>query len=336
MKAELVHLADKIINRPMMLLPDKLALAVSILDGRIGIDGSGLMDGRPTPAASRSSGNAKESPHYRRAGDGVAIIPVIGSLVNRGGWLDALSGVTSYTGLRTAINTAIQDEDISTVILDIDSPGGEAVGAFEAADHIRDQGTKKPIVAWVDGLCCSAAYCIASSTSRIVVTPSSVIGSIGVVSLHVDRSRRMDREGLTPTMIYAGAHKVDGNPLEPLSEEVKSDLQAEVDFFYEMFVARVAQGRPLLSANAIRATEARTFIGERAVAAGLVDAVGTLSQVINELSALDRKSRSGPLGKYELAARLHGDSQALRLRVQDAHAAGRRAGMAAAMIEAKG
>ncbi len=341
MKAELIHLADKVINRPMMVHPEKLALVASILGGRIGIDGTGLAEGRQMPAtirpAATRSGTSKPSPspYFQRAGDGVAVVPVIGSLVNRGSYLDAVSGLVSYAGLRTATNAAMQDDDVSTVVYDIDSAGGEAVGAFEAADHVRAQAQRKPIIAWVNGLCCSAAYCIASATSKITVSRSSLIGSIGVVMMHVDRSRRMDQEGLVPTFIFAGAHKVDGNPLQPLSKDVKSDLQIEIDYFYEMFVDSVAKGRPHLSPEAIRATEARTYIGELAVKAGLADAVGTLSEVISQLSELDSKIRAKPYDKYQLAARLYGDAEAISRQVKDAHAAGLRAGMAAAMIEAK-
>jgi capsid assembly protease len=112
-----------------------------------------------------------------------------------------------------------------------------------------------------------------------------VSGSIGVVMMHADYSRSLDAEGITPTLIFAGDHKVDGNPLEPLSDEVKASLQAEVDSFYGLFVDQVAQGRSKMSAAAVRATQARTFIGQAAVDAGLADAVGTFDSVLAELSA---------------------------------------------------
>jgi signal peptide peptidase SppA len=332
MKAILINVADKVLNRALMVHPDKLAIIASVLDGRIGIDASGL-----TAAALPSTRTASkgDNPYFSRRGDGVAVIPIVGSLVNRSGGFDAVSGLCSYEHIRRSLNAAANDEDVSTIALDIDSAGGEAVGAFEIADHVRAVAKLKPVITSVTGLCCSAAYAIGSASSRITVSQSSIVGSIGVVMLHLDRSRRLDQEGLVPTMIFAGKHKVDGNPLQPLSEEVREDLQIEIDHFYKLFVDTVSIGRPRLTPDHIRATEARTYIGGIADTVGLADAVGTLADVVSELSELDRKVRSKPFDKYQMAQRLHGEGHAVHLRVKDAHAAGVRAGMSSALEELK-
>jgi hypothetical protein len=102
--------------------------------------------------------------------------------------------------------------------------------------------------------------------------------------LHADMSRRLDKEGITPTLIFAGAHKVDGNPFAPLPESVREDFQREVNQFYDLFVETVAAGRRGMSPAAIRGTEARVFIGADAVAAGLADSLGTFEEVLAELS----------------------------------------------------
>ena len=332
MKAGLINIADRVLNRPLMVHPDKLAIIASVLDGRIGIDASGL-----TAAALPSTRTASkgDNPYFSRRGDGVAVIPIVGSLVNRTGGLDAVSGLCSYEHVRRSLNAAANDEDISTIALDIDSAGGEAVGAFEIAAHVRAVAKLKPVMASVTGLCCSAAYAIGSASSQITVSPSSLVGSIGVVMLHLDRSRRLDQEGIVPTLIHAGKHKVDGNPLQPLSDDVREDLQAEINYFYSMFVDTVAVGRPRLTPEDIRATEARTYIGGIAVTVGLADAVGTLADVVSGLSGMDRKARSKPFDKYQMAARLYGDAEAISRQIKDAHLAGTRAGMAAAMREGK-
>src|SRR5690606_28979829 len=145
------------------------------------------------------------------------------------------------------------------------SPGGEAVGAFEMAARVRELRSKKRTVAVVNGMACSAAYALASGASEIVTTETGISGSIGVVLLHADVSRQLDREGITPTLIHAGSHKVDGNPFEPLTAEVRDDLQAEVNGFYDGFLTTVALGRgKRLTADAARATEARTKMGKDA------------------------------------------------------------------------
>src|ERR1700730_17197754 len=142
----LLRIAEKVVNCPLMILPDKLAVIVQVLDGRIGIDGSSLGDieaeylKKAAPGASRFVGNyelndpnnpAAGRKPYRTTADGVAIIPVVGSLVNRGGWIGAYSGMTSYEGLKYQLGAAAKDPSVSSILLDMDSPGGEAVGAFE-------------------------------------------------------------------------------------------------------------------------------------------------------------------------------------------------------------
>ncbi len=91
--------------------------------------------------------------------------------------------------------------------------------------------------------------------------------------------------GVKPTLIFAGAHKVDGHPYGPLPATVKADLRAEIDDFYRMFVECVAAGRRQLSAKAIRDTEAATFMGTAAVAAGLADEIGSFEGALADLEA---------------------------------------------------
>jgi signal peptide peptidase SppA len=188
-----------------------------------------------------ASGRAIAGLPYKRTSDGVAIVTVTGSLINRGAWVGASSGETSYEGIKFQVASAANDPKVRSILLDIESPGGEAVGAFEAADAIRAAAKQKPVTAVVNGMAASAAYALASAADKIVTTPTGMSGSIGVVMLHADYSRFLDAEGVTPTLIFAGSHKVDGNPFEPLSDAVRSDLQAEVDNFYALFVKTVSR-----------------------------------------------------------------------------------------------
>ena len=144
--SKLVHIADRVLNRPLMLLPDKLALIAQVLDGRIGIDASEFAEVeaehlKNAPEGSRFVGNfqlvdpidPKSVKPYRTNEKGVAMLPVLGSLVNRGAWIGARSGMTSYEGLKYQLAVAAADPAVSSIILDTDSPGCEAVGAFEVA-----------------------------------------------------------------------------------------------------------------------------------------------------------------------------------------------------------
>lgn len=280
----LIHIADRVLNRPLLVTRDKAQVILSVLAGRIGVNSPEASRFEGTSVVEDESGARRAVP-YRITREGVGIITVTGSLVNRGTWIGASSGLTSYEGIGHQLKTAAADPAVKAVILDLHSPGGEAVGAFETAALVRDLAAKKRTIAVVNGMAASAAYAIASGANEIVTTETGVSGSIGVVLLHADFSRHLDREGITPTLIHAGAHKVDGNPFEPLSADVREDLQAEVNAFYDAFLATVAKGRGnRLSAAAARKTEARTFIGKAAVDAGVADRVGSFESVLAELS----------------------------------------------------
>lgn len=279
----LIHIADRVLDQPLLITPAKARVILSVLSGRIGVNSPEASRFEGTSDGTDDSGRYRSKPY--RVSNGVGIITITGSLVNRGAWIGSYSGLTSYEGIGHQIKTAAADKAVHSVILDLHSPGGEAVGAFETAALVRDLAAKKRTIAVVNGMAASAAYAIASGATEIVTTETGVSGSIGVVLLHGDFSRKLDREGITPTLIHAGAHKVDGNPFEPLTEEVRADLQAEVNAIYDAFLATVAKGRGnRLTAAAARKTEAKTKIGKQAVEVGLVDRVGSFESVLAELT----------------------------------------------------
>jgi signal peptide peptidase SppA len=308
----LLHIAERVLNRPLLIHPDKVPLILSVLQGRLPIGdvddlrsraetniaalpeaARAVMHG-PLPEASRFAGDSADQTDgkwtalpYKRTADGVGIVTVTGSLINRGAFVGASSGQTSYEGIKFQLAALAADPKVKSVILDIESPGGEAVGAFEAAAAVSALAGVKPVVAVINGMAASAAYALASGASKIVTTPSGVSGSIGVVLMHADFSRALDKAGVTPTLIFAGAHKVDGNPYEPLPDAVRADLQREVEQYYSEFISTVAAGRRM-APDSIRATEARVYIGQEAVDAGLADETGTFESVLSDLSTNSR------------------------------------------------
>lgn len=289
----LLQIAERVLNRPLLIHPAKMEVILHVLEGRLPLDGALAP---LSPEANRFLGSATAPDGKRRTyavQNGTAIVPVIGSLVNRGSWIGANnSGLTSYEGLSAQLRDAGADDDVSSILLDIDSPGGEATGMFAVAEQVRLVGQTKPVTAFVNDMAASAAYGIASAANEIVVSPTSVLGSIGVVLTHLDRSGEMEKKGLKPTLIYAGAHKVDGNPFGPLSETVQADLQTEVMKFYDQFVSLVARGRTGMGEQAIRDTEARTYIGQDAIERGLADRMASLDAVLAGLSDAKRTKRA--------------------------------------------
>jgi len=286
----LPHIMELVFNRPLLLTEEKANLVAWVIAGRIGIEVA-----IPEPSASRFVGQRRGATRYSEI-NGTAIIPVIGSLVNRGAWVGASSGLVSYEGLQAQLLEVAADKDINRIILDINSGGGEAAGMFDLADTVRGVREKKPVIAVVNNMAASAAYGIASQANRIVTAKTGVTGSIGVVMVHLDHSGMLQQKGVAATLIYAGKHKVDGNPFGPLSESVKAELKAEIGDLYEDFVAKVAEGRPSLTADAIRATEARVFSGEKGLRAGLADEGGTIFDVLEGRAAqLPRQVRGATL-----------------------------------------
>ena len=218
-----------------------------------------------------------------------AILAVIGPRI--GIEAPAASGLTSYGHIEDQIMDAATDPAVRAILLDIDSPGGEAAGVFDLSDLVYKARSLKPVWAVADEEAFSGAYAIASGAERLIVPRTGGLGSIGVVAVHVDRSARDAMEGFRTTTVYAGAAKNDFNPHETLKDGARRTLQAEVDRVYALFVDTVARNRGL-TADAVRATEARLFFGEDAVAAGLADEVGTLRDSLTALAVTLAEPRS--------------------------------------------
>ena len=162
---------------------------------------------------------------------------------------------------------------------------------FELAERIRAADAVKPVWAMASDSAFSAAYALACAASRLVVTRTGGVGSVGVIAMHVDQSVRDAQEGFRYTAITAGARKNDFSPHEQLSNEAAARLQTEVDRLYGIFVAHVAAMRGL-DEDFVRATEAGLFFGPEAVAAGLADGEASLDTVLTEFSAFLAARRS--------------------------------------------
>lgn len=279
----LLHIADRVLATPLLLSPEKAGVILSVLGGRIGLDEAALSRFEGNAYVEDEPGRFRGRP-YNVTADGIAIVTITGSLVSRGAWIGADSGLTSYEGIQHQLKTAKADAKVRAVILDMHTPGGQAIGCFETAAMVRDLAATKRTIAVVNGVAASGGYAIASGANEIVTTEIGVSGSIGVLYIHADLSSKMEKEGVKATIFQAGAHKADGNPFQPLSDEVGAQMQREVNQLYEVFLKTVAAGRGArLTVEAARATEARAPMGEEAVAMGLADRIGTFESVLAEL-----------------------------------------------------
>ncbi len=236
---------------------------------------------------------------YTVTESGIAVIPIVGPLVARGDWLTTLLGATEYGAVADALAAAADDPAVRGILLEVDSPGGEVGGLFDLVETIGSikAQSAKPLWAVASEAALSAAYAIASAADRLYLTRTGEVGSVGVVAVHLDESGADAIAGLKWTLIRAGARKIDGNPHEPLSPRATANIQADVDTLYTELVALVAGNRGL-GGDAIRATEAAIYRGEKAVKAGLADRVGTVPQAIADLEAAmeAKRIRAGPPG----------------------------------------
>lgn len=227
------------------------------------------------------------------ASTGIEVIPVSGVLVSRGSHISMCETMTSYESLRAQIRQAVADPMVERVVLDIDSPGGSAVGAFELAADIRAMAQQKPITGIVNYMAYSGGYLIGSACSELVVSQTSGVGSIGVIASHMDRSKQEEGMGVKVTTVYAGAHKNDLSPHEPLTEQSLKYLNDVVQESYQLFVNAVADYRGL-SVQQVIATEAGLFRGQQGIAAGLADRLQSPQDAVDDLSrsvGLNRANR---------------------------------------------
>jgi len=273
-KLNLGFLAERIINTPLLITQAKLDQIIHVVGNRIGLDTSLVVTQSPVSARSSST-------EYHTT-KGVAVIPIYGTLVHRARGLSALSGITSYENIRAQFNAALASPDVDSILLDIDSPGGEVAGVFDLVDHIYLSRGTKPIVAISNERAYSAAYAIASAADYRYLTRTAGMGSIGVVMIHVDKSEANKRAGISYTYMYAGDKKIDGSPNSPLSDSARADAQATIDSMYSLFVTTVARNTNL-SEKTIINTQAGTYHGQSAIDIGLANGILPYQEVVNNL-----------------------------------------------------
>jgi len=201
---------------------------------------------------------------------GVAIIPVHGVIGHKVGAVAKMLGAVDALDVMAAIELAADDDEVDTIILDIDSPGGTVAGVPELAETVeavQASGTKK-IYAYTDSQMASAAYWLAAGANGIFAAPSADVGSIGVYLPVVDTSAALKEQGVSVEIFKSGKYKAAGFPGVALDEEVRKHLQAEVMETFNEFAGYVRFFRPELSYDSL---QGQTFTGRRAAEIGMID-----------------------------------------------------------------
>jgi signal peptide peptidase SppA len=239
-------------------------------------------------------------------GGGVAVIGLHGFVTRRPSFWSTLFGGASLVDLEAALRDAVRDPGVSAIVLDCDSPGGSVTGVHETFEAVRAANAIKPVTVAISGLCASAAYWIASGASRIAISPSAEVGSIGVFGIHADRSAFYAAEGITYSVFAAPANKAENVDFVPLSDDARAAMRRRVESHYARFVGDVAVGRGT-TPDAVRAGygEGRVVGSADALAAGLVDVIeppaATVARVVESLA--DR-SRRAELARFRSEAQV--------------------------------
>lgn len=272
------HIVRAVAEQPWAIRPATLAVIIDLLALRAG--GVRLeqaeIDDRLAAAQARG-------PRTGARAAGVAVLPVYGILAPRASIFAQTS--TSGTGvdqLRAALRDAVANPEVGSILLDIDSPGGQVDQIPEFASELREARKSKPIVAVANTDAASAAYWLGAQASEFYVTPSGQVGSIGVFSAHEDVSALQEREGRKISLVSAGKYKVEGNPFEPLGVEARENLQSVVNGYYDMFLRDVARGRGV-ELDKVRKGfgQGRMVMPKAAVEEGMVNDIATFDEALS-------------------------------------------------------
>jgi len=276
----LAHIASMIFNTPLLIAPSKLEAILSAIGPRLNIE--------IKPEAAIDMSVPKRYRADSENIDGIGIVPIYGTLVHRNLGLDALSGLVSYEDIRKWFGEAENSSQVKSILLDIDSFGGEGGGCFALVDDIYQARGIKPIYAMINENAYSAGYAIASAADAVFIPPTGGAGSVGVVMVHIDQSKFDEKVGAKYNIIYSGDRKKDFNSHEPLSKEAQAIAQNQINDLREIFVNTVARNRNL-SAQIVRDTEAGTYQGQAAVDIGLANEVMSYSQLIENITRSNKK-----------------------------------------------
>jgi len=305
----LPHIASMAFNEPLMLEPAYARVFFCALAGQLGItrltdtvSGATLGAEQIAEPLALFGDDEEMGPRTARSyqiTNGIAVLPVSGTLVSKTRSLQPYSGMTGYNGIIARLQQAMSDPGVDGILLDMDTPGGMVSGAFDCADIIARMRDIKPIWALANDMNCSAGQLIASAASRRLVTQTARTGSIGVMMAHSNYGAALKTQGVEVTLIYSGDHKVDGNPYEKLPKDVRDDFQTRIDATRRMFAEKVAAYTGM-SVQSVLDTEAAVFSGQESVDAGLAEEMVNNTDALNVMrESLNKRKTISPGGNME-------------------------------------
>lgn len=231
-----------------------------------------------------------EPPQIATMKGDTAIIDVQGVMVKRESWFTALGYGASTLAVARAVDEAVADEKVKSIVLNIDSPGGTVDGQHALVEAVQKARKAKPVIAQVDGLAASAGYWLASAADAIYAGPGDEVGSIGVRLMLYDFSRAFENAGVEAVPIDTGKYKSAGAFGTEITDDQRAYFQTMVDAYFRDFYADVRRGRKLSDARAKEVSDGRTFIARDALDLGLIDGIGNLESTLKAARRLTGRS----------------------------------------------
>jgi capsid assembly protease len=286
------HILAAILNRPWAIHEGTMNTILGIMDMRADGLRLGPEEVRDRLAAARESNGPRAG---GKKSANVAVVPIYGVITPRAGGMES-SGSSSVENIRQDFRSALEDEDVDSIVFDIDSPGGVVDGLPELYSEIYEARGTKPMTAVSNTQMASGALWLAAAADRIVASPSATVGSIGVIGIHQDKSEKYAKEGIRHTLIKTSKFKGEGHDSEPLSDDAKDYLLGEAQEYHEMFTEAVAQGRAV-STQKVNADygQGRMLTAKRALGIGLIDQIDTLEGAVRSSGATVMQMAAGPI-----------------------------------------
>lgn len=278
MAHELIKLSSSLYNQPLLISKEEL----NVIEEYLTLRNSGALlelDYTKKPLAREEL----------RVENGIGVISVQGSITSKANILfESLCGMVSYETLLREVNALCKMSDVHTILMDVDSGGGEARNMVSTSREIRKivNESGKKLIGFCNGMAASAAYGLISACDEIIMTSDSSVGSIGVLLALRNTNKADEQAGISTTYVTAGASKIpfDKDTME-FREDYISDLQEKVDLLYEKFTGLIAEQRNI-DLSLVKNTEAKVFSADKALELGLVDKVLDPTEFYEYLASL--------------------------------------------------
>lgn len=305
MAHSLLRLKEKICNTPHLMHPASFEIVIQYLNERNSED---------FKLDTAVEDNRESNSRYSFNKDiGVAVLNIDGPLSYKPVTMMGFDcGGASYQQIKEDF-TYLVDSGAKTIAFSVSSGGGEAFQMMPTASYMRKLATENDvrIITYVDGLSASAAYGLSVIADELIMAPSSEVGSVGVLVRLMNDSKALEKEGYERTFISAGDDKIPFDADGSFRKEFLEDIQGKVDTLYEEFTGFVAEHRNL-SVEAVKSTQARTFLPKEAIELGLADRVMTLEEFYTHLADTAQKQEGGML-KTKLFAQFNKNEETLEM-----------------------